>query len=196
MSHFDHAANEWDSPEKIKLMKSLATAVKEKLNLNSQKKIIDFGCGTGLFSLEFYDQAKSIVGIDTSKEMLKVFKKKEPSGEKITTKFINLENDDTQLKADLILSSMAFHHLNKPSKVLAKLKKMLSPGGEIIIVDLEKEDGSFHPDNEGMGVKHFGFSKDELVSWAHENDMSLEIHRINSVEKNDKIFHQFMCRFN
>ncbi|WP_417336201.1 methyltransferase domain-containing protein [Halobacteriovorax marinus] len=71
MSHFNHVANEWDSEEKIKMMEALSTKTKEFLNLDDKRKILDFGCGTGLFGLNFLEHASSILGIDTSEGMLK-----------------------------------------------------------------------------------------------------------------------------
>ena len=69
---------------------------------------------------------------------------------------------------DVIMSSMAFHHLKDPKKVLQLFKKHLAPNGKIFIIDLDEEDGTFHPDNKGMGVEHFGFSQKEFQTWATE----------------------------
>ena len=38
----------------------------------SGKKLIDIGCGTGVWTLHLAQKAKSVVGLDSSKEMLKV----------------------------------------------------------------------------------------------------------------------------
>ena len=63
---------------------------------------------------------------------------------------------------------MAFHHLKDPKAVLSLFKKHLTPSGRVFVIDLDEEDGSFHPDNEGMGVHHFGFSINTMESWSHE----------------------------
>ena len=60
MDHFNKVANEWDSAEKISLMKELATKVKNSVELEFDLEILDFGCGTGLFGLEFVDHAKDL----------------------------------------------------------------------------------------------------------------------------------------
>lgn len=90
---------------------------------------------------------------------------------------------------------MAFHHLNKPEKMLGTLKNLLNPNGKLAIVDLDEEDGSFHPDNEGMGVKHFGFSKTTLESWAEKEGMTLDHHIINKIDKNNREYGQFLAVF-
>jgi len=52
------------------------------------------------------------------------------------------------------------------------------PGGEIAIADLDKEDGDFHADNEG--VMHFGFERGEfkkveykkgIIGWIKNEDI-------------------------
>lgn len=195
MSHFNHVANTWDSKEKILLMQELSQKTIAKLNIQEKISIMDFGCGTGLFGLEFSDYIQTLVGVDTSAGMLEVFNEKTKGFENISSKMVNLENETLDQSFDLIISSMAFHHLDYPNQMIGKLCNLLSAGGKIAIVDLEKEDGSFHPDPVEMGVKHFGFTNDEIESWAEENDMSVNISTINTKEKNGKLYDQFLAVF-
>lgn len=195
MSHFNEVANDWDNLEKVKLMQKLAESARPYLKFDKKIDIMDFGCGTGLFGFEFYNIANTLTGIDTSSGMLAVFDKKAKDLANVKSLNIDLEANTINEKYDLIISSMAFHHLNNPARVLAKLIVNLKPGGKIAIVDLDKEDGTFHPDNEGMGVKHFGFSKDELQAWANEMELNFEHHLISSVHKNDRDYHQFLAIF-
>jgi tRNA (cmo5U34)-methyltransferase len=195
MSHFNEVANEWDNEDKVLMMQKLAHGVMEKVSLDKGLKIMDFGCGTGLFGLEFNDYAKEMLGVDTSDGMLKVFDEKTKGDDRFRSMNINLEEENISEKFDLIVSSMAFHHLNYPGKVLNKLKNNLNSGGKIIVVDLDKEDGTFHPDNEGMGVKHFGFSKETLENWANKSELNLDHYIINSIDKNERKYQQFCAVF-
>ncbi len=195
MSHFNDQAQEWDDEGKIKLMATLAQKTLQVLKLREPIDMMDFGCGTGLFGLEFADFAKSLVGIDTSEGMLDVFIKKTADANHITSILVDLEKEDCDQTFDLIVSSMAFHHLNNPQKLLGKLKTMLKPGGKIAIVDLDKEDGSFHPDNDAMGVKHFGFAKEEILDWADATELLIDYRIINTLEKDDKKYQQFLAVF-
>lgn len=192
MSHFNEIANEWDSPEKTQKMKSLASKVLEQVSLNKDLDILDFGGGTGLFGLEFENFAKSLEVIDTSEAMIEVFKKKTTGDKRFNSRILNLESQELNSTYDLIVSSMAFHHLNNPQAVLKKLAAALNDGGKILIVDLDKEDGSFHPDNKVMGVKHFGFSKEDLEGWGRELGLKTQWTIINEIPKNDRIYGQFL----
>ena len=193
MDHFNKVANEWDSAEKISLMKELATKVKNSVELEFDLEILDFGCGTGLFGLEFVDHAKRLVGMDSSQAMLDVFDLKTASISTINSVCVDLQESEFKDQFDLIISSMAFHHLKDPLNVLEKLVKLLKDKGQILIVDLDKEDGSFHPDNQGMGVKHYGFSKDELQMWQDKLNLKLEWKIINKILKNEREYNQFLA---
>ncbi|MCB0355601.1 MAG: class I SAM-dependent methyltransferase [Bdellovibrionales bacterium] len=195
MSHFNEQASNWDKEEKIKMMKILASKTIKALNLTQPLDIMDFGCGTGLFSLEMSKYIKSLVGIDTSEGMLEVFDKKTQGFDNINSLNIDLEKYNIQKKFNLIISSMAFHHLEDPQYMILKMRDLLSSDGRIAIVDLDKEDGSFHPNNVEMGVKHFGFSKQEIANWAEKSDMSLDYQIINTIDKNNKNYSQFLAVF-
>lgn len=198
MSHFDTQANSWDTPEKIKFFEALSKHIHDDLQLSDSARVLDFGCGTGLFGLNFLTQDNELIGIDTSPGMLEVMNGKVDSNYKLKTFLLNLEEDELPTdigKFDLIVSAMAFHHLNQPGKMIHKLKPLLKEGGVLVVMDLDKEDGSFHPDNEGMGVKHFGFAKEALESWARENQLNFKHSIYRYIEKNDRKYGQFLAYY-
>ena len=63
MSHFDSAANDWDTPEKITFFESLSNSIKEKIQLPQNARVLDFGSGTGLFGLNFLTKDTELVGV-------------------------------------------------------------------------------------------------------------------------------------
>ncbi len=194
MSHFNQMASQWDTPQKLEQARTLASRIKASLNGFNYNCVLDFGCGTGTLGIEMLSSIETrLLGVDTSEGMLEVLKQKSKVLPNIRSLLINLEEEIIKEKFDLIVSSMAFHHLNGPKEVLLKLKNMLNPGGRVVIVDLDQEDGSFHPDPKNMGVKHFGFSKDELQSWAQELGLKLEHSIVNTIEKNERKYDQFLA---
>ena len=195
MNHFNKIANSWDSPEKIKLMKVLAKKTIEQISIKNKVNILDFGCGTGLFGLEFSHLASNLVGVDTSVGMIEVFNQKTKAKSNITSFNGDIKDFTTDLKFDLIISSMTFHHLENPELTLGLLTKFLSKEGQILIVDLTKEDGTFHSDSNKIGVHHHGFSEQEIKYWGSENNLSSTYTIINSIEKSNKKFDQFLAIF-
>jgi ubiquinone/menaquinone biosynthesis C-methylase UbiE len=61
---------------------------------------------------------------------------------------------------DIIYSLMTLHHIPDTEYLLKQLYRLVRPGGFLYIIDLEKEDGSFH----GPVVTdvHLGFERERL----------------------------------
>lgn len=199
MTHFNEAAKNWDSQEKLERAKFFAKAIIKQTAFNGPISIMDIGCGTGLLSYQLTKNAKEILGIDTSSGMLAVFEEKAKDFPGAHSINIDLEKEELKIesKFDLIVSSMAFHHLNEPALLLKKLKPLLSANGKIAIIDLDKEDGSFHADPKNQGVKHFGFSEQDSKKWAEESRLKLNNREIiYEIEKHGKKFPMFLAIFN
>jgi len=200
MSHFNLVANSWDTPEKIELSKHYAQKILHLSKNKTPKKILEVGCGTGLLGANFLNENSSLLGVDTSEGMLKVFEEKF-KGLNAKSLLLNLEKEDfedsiKEKSFDLIISSMSFHHIKDPEKIILKLKKYLASEGTLAIIDLDKEDGSFHPDPKNMGVFHFGFSDETTKSWAqlsHFETYSREC--VHTIYKNEKNYPLFLAAF-
>lgn len=200
MNHFKEAAKNWDTNEKVLRNKSFFEAITKHLDGGiSNKAFIDFGCGTGLLASFFAEESSYLLGIDTTDEMLEEFNKKFERFSHVKTLNINLDEesfaDDSQM-VDAIFTAMAFHHSNTPIVALSKLQKLVKPGGKIFIIDLDEEDGSFHSNNQMMGVKHYGFSKDELSTWSSSLEFRKFSHEIiYEMNKNERVYSVFMAIF-
>ncbi len=162
-TNFDERAANWEKPRQINLANGVADTMIRELKLTDDMNVMDYGCGSGLVTLRLQPMIKSIVGVDSSKGMLDVFQDKiNNSGfNNVSCQLADLEDDGrVEGKFNLIVSSMAFHHVNKIPLLLERLHDLLLQGGSIGIADLDKEDGTFHSDN--SGVVHFGFERNYL----------------------------------
>lgn len=205
MEHFTQMAKEWDTPEKISRNIEYGKEIKNHLPfncVNQQIKILDLGCGTGLLGTQFLDHPESqIVGVDTSAGMLDIFLQKfkdnNPNGTRAKAFLMDMSKTDLpEHNFDLIVSAMAFHHIKDPYPMLQKLKERLNDKGVLAIIDLDEEDGTFHPDPKNMGVYHFGFSKEQNSAWADEVGLSLfERKIIHVIEKNEKTYPIFLALY-
>lgn len=198
MDHFNDKANQWDTPEKIRQSKSYADKILNQLNHNHPQSILEVGCGTGLLGSHFINDKSELIGVDTSTGMLAVFNEKFEKSNNVQSLLLNLEENEFPLnkKFDLIISSMAFHHLKNPEAMVLKLKKLLTPKGTLAIIDLDEEPGNFHPDPKNMGVHHFGFSKATTDGWgksAQFSNMNREI--VNIVKKDSGEFPIFLATY-
>lgn len=105
---------------------------------DSDKKILDLGCGPALW-LELIDSVANndceFIGVDIDINTLKYAQNKASTWNRKTT-FINcdIEKDIENLeKVDVILVFNMFSYIKKPEVFLMKLYNLLNPGGRIII---------------------------------------------------------------
>lgn len=161
---FDKKAKDWDDNRRIQRSKVIAEKIIDYVNLQENFSGLEFGCGTGLISLNLYDKLGKITCIDTSSGMIKQLEDKvaEHNLDKITVTQLNI-NDDHDLKSeyDIIYSSMSLHHVTSLEETLQNFYDLLQDGGQLCIVDLDKEDGSFHS-QESNFLGYNGFEQKEL----------------------------------
>jgi len=161
---FDKEAALWDeNPGRVKLAKDIAQTISKQITLMPDMNIMDFGCGTGLLTLQLQPLVRFITCVDSSQGMLNILKTKiaRMNLNNVKTELVDLDKGDT-LKGsyDLVLSNMTLHHIRNIKPLFDQFHKVLSPAGYLCIADLDSEKGRFHDDN--TGVFHFGFARPAL----------------------------------
>jgi 2-polyprenyl-3-methyl-5-hydroxy-6-metoxy-1,4-benzoquinol methylase len=161
---FDKEAVSWDEhPARVKLTKDIANVISRQIILTPEMDIMDFGCGTGLLTIQLQPLVHSIIGIDSSQGMLNVFnakvvKLKLPN---VRSQLVDLSKGHTLSgNYDLVVSNMTLHHIKEIGPLFNKFYSVIAPGGYLSVADLDLDDGKFHEDN--TGVFHFGFDRAAL----------------------------------
>ena len=161
---FNKDAADWDAnPGRVKLAADVAASMAARLELAPALDVLDFGCGTGLLSLAWAPQVRSLTGADSSPGMLGVFAAKAARMglANVRTQCVDLDQGGTLAgRFDRVVSSMTLHHIRGIAPLLAQFHRVLAPGGRLCLADLDTEDGQFHGDN--RGVHHLGFDRAEL----------------------------------
>lgn len=94
------------------------------------KKVLDVGCGTGLFAYRSAKKGANVLGIDFSEAAINIARKKY----KIPNlRFEKLNATEIQDKFDVIVSIGTLEHLDNPLKMLKIFKNHLKSNGRIII---------------------------------------------------------------
>jgi cyclopropane fatty-acyl-phospholipid synthase-like methyltransferase len=164
--HFDRAAATWDlADRRVALAHAVAQAIAARVPLAKKPSVLDFGCGTGLVTLELAPLAGAIAGADTSPGMLATLEGK-AKAMGMPVQLIALGEtgtDDLGGPYDLIVSSMTLHHIADVAALFRQFARYLCPGGQVALADLEEEDGSFH--EAAMSVQHNGFRREQIDAW-------------------------------
>ena len=96
-------------------------------------KILDLGCGTGFFARAWQKKGAEIIGVDTSKEMIAIAKKSDPTGNYQYGSADNL----VMVKAKsvgAITIILAMQNMEKLAMVIKECARVLVPGGSVYIV--------------------------------------------------------------
>ncbi len=160
---FDKEAQSWDKGPRIKMAADVADAIKREANPAKNMDVLDFGCGTGLLTLQLQPLVRSVTAVDLSAGMLEMLdsKLKELDIANVKTQRVDLDGGDAlEGSYDLVVSSMTLHHIKEPQTLIDMLFRVTAPLGRICLADLDLDDGEFHRDNHG--VFHFGFDRESM----------------------------------
>ncbi|WP_114418313.1 class I SAM-dependent DNA methyltransferase [Marinospirillum perlucidum] len=192
-THFDQAARQWDERPLSRQLAAMLPRLLEALPLIPGQELLDFGSGTGMLSVPLAQKGAKVTALDTSAAMLDVLEEKQVAG--VTP----LKQDifaGLPQRYDGLVSCMALHHVADTQALLEIFSEQLNPGGYLALVDLYAEDGSFHGDNEGKGVKHFGFEpqalEKQLLAAGFTDINFQEIHQLH--HKNGRSYPLFLLR--
>ena len=115
-------------------LKFIAQNIIEKLNLQFTDKLVDLGCGTGLFTKAIHNQIQlknPIVCVDFSAKMLEQI----PSNDIYKPLLMDAINFASQAeKFDKILIKEMIHHISDKPKLIANLLKRLNAGGILLLI--------------------------------------------------------------
>ena len=121
------------------------------LNIKPGEVIADIGAGSGYFTFRlahFVGDKGKIYAVDVSPDMVRHINRRIRDS-KTTNVITVLADPDDPLLADQSVNRFficdVWHHVEKQTKYLALMKKMLKPGGEIVMIDFHKKELPFGP---------------------------------------------------
>lgn len=94
------------------------------------KKVLDVGCGTGLFAYKAAKKGANVLGIDFSEVAIKIAQKK---FKKSNLRYEKIDVSKIKDKYDVIVTIGTLEHMDDPLRTLKLFKKHLNPKGKIIV---------------------------------------------------------------
>jgi predicted TPR repeat methyltransferase len=190
---FNEKAKDWDASERKQLISSaVGAAILKNVPLNPQMNVMDFGAGTGLISAHIVPFVDKIVAVDISRAMLEKLTEKQEFQGKVEAVCQDITDKPIDAKFDLIISTLALHHAEDTLKLIKTFVEHLKPDAKVAFAELDKEDGSFHPEG-SEGVFHSGFERDKLQTLLEKNGFyDVQFITIHTMQKNDKQYPIFL----
>jgi len=104
-----------------------------------QVRVLDAACGTGRHAQFLDSLGCKCVGVDQSKEMLKIAKSKLPNNRFELGSLERLPFEDDEF--DLATVSLALCHLSEPTSALKELARVVRPDGTVLVTDPHPSSG-------------------------------------------------------
>ncbi len=171
----DPSRDEWQKPAEL-----IAA-----LNLSATAVVGDLGAGTGYFSARIAKQfpQSTVYAIDNEKEMVDYLKAR-ATKEKLGNLIPILSKDDgfaVEQKLDILLIVDTYHHLPNRELYFRKIKHLLKPNGQIVIVDFLPDSPTgppkkfrFQPPQIAKELQAAGFVQDKVLTWPRQFVMFLK----------------------
>jgi 2-polyprenyl-3-methyl-5-hydroxy-6-metoxy-1,4-benzoquinol methylase len=138
---------------------------------------IDFGCGTGILTLQLAEMVGNegkIYAVDNSAEMLKQVRLKNPP-----PNIIMIQEDVAQTGlngqiADICLLSSILHEVKRPSNLITEAYRLLKPEGRVVVIEFKMDSKSPSPPKKvriseeqlGRLFEQVGLSFINYIDWS------------------------------
>ncbi len=162
---FDQNARQWDDLVRALLpvpeyRQRLLTLVPEGV------AVLEIGIGTGGLLTELAERASQLIGVDHSPAMLEEARRrltdKGVSGVELRLgEMSHLPLPDASVGC--VVANMVLHHAADPAAVLTEIRRVLTPGGILLLADLARHEREAA--REQLADQWLGFEENELREW-------------------------------
>ncbi len=128
---FDGLAPYWDA-DMIRHDHIIDTIL-DNAGVNPGVSVLDVACGTGVLVPDYLKRnVRSVTGVDISREMIKIAREKFPQN---NVMFFNVDVEEIDYEGayDIVMVYNAFPHFPDPESLIARLSKLLRPGGTLTV---------------------------------------------------------------
>jgi len=103
-----------------------------------QDRLLDVACGWGFVIHAFRPLVASATGVDLSPEMAELARRAAAEQGLTGVKIVEGDAEDLRFpdgSFDIVTCRFTFHHFGRPLKALKEMKRVLAPGGRLVLYD-------------------------------------------------------------
>jgi ArsR family transcriptional regulator len=133
------------------------------LQLAPRGRYVDLGIGDGLLTLMLSDVAHSVTAVDLSAQMLSQLRTRAEARGITNVETVEGDIEDLPLpdsSYDVAVLSQALHHAMSPARALSEARRVLVPGGRVLVLDLLAHTEEWVKDQ--LQHRHLGFTEAAL----------------------------------
>ena len=174
--YFDTVASSWDLLKTLQVPEeAVEAAVVAALGGRLVETLVDLGTGTGRMLEVLAGSYRRGIGLDSSREMLAVARAR-LAGAGIGHAQVRLGDiadlDGSVGPADVIVIHQVLHYFDDPGRMLAQARRLLKPGGDMLIVDFAPHALEFLRSEHAH--RRLGLSQEQMRDWAAAADLAVQ----------------------
>lgn len=170
-SFFGRVGQEWDHLRKQLFGDGFSAPALLGL-LDPDLVVADLGCGTGNASLMLAPVVKRVIAVDRERSMLDAARAHLAELDNVEFRagdLLGLPIGDGEVDAAVTL--LVLHHLDDPGAAIREMKRVVRPGGALLLVDMVGHDRESY--RHSMGHRHLGFAPSAIESMADEAGLAV-----------------------
>ncbi|SDQ79481.1 class I SAM-dependent methyltransferase [Virgibacillus salinus] len=113
----------------------------DKIGIRERDRVADLGAGNGFFTIPIAERTNEVVyAVDIESQMLKLLEKRADEQQIENIQYIVSDLEGINLKDDSVnkvLVAFVIHEVESIKNALNEIKRILKPGGEIMIIEWE-----------------------------------------------------------
>lgn len=174
--YFDTVASSWDLLKTLHVPEeAVENAVVAALGGRKVNTLIDLGTGTGRMLEVLAGAYQRGIGLDSSREMLAVARARlvRAGLGQAQVRLGDIADLDLSMgPADVIVLHQVLHYFDDPGRMLAQARRLLRPGGEMLIVDFAPHDLEFLRSEHAH--RRLGLSHEQMAGWAEAAGLTVQ----------------------
>ncbi|PIE20320.1 MAG: ArsR family transcriptional regulator [Proteobacteria bacterium] len=135
--------------------------------------VVDLGCGTGEALARLAPSVARVIGVDQEASMIEAARARLAGRDNVELVEAGLSAVPLpDALADAALLVLVLHHLPEPAEALREARRLLRPGGALVVVDMVAHDRGEY--RQTMGHLHLGFSAEGITALAAAAGLTLD----------------------
>lgn len=167
-AYFAKVADSWDMLRSLHVPEeAVEAAILEALGDRVVDLLVDLGTGTGRMLELLAGHYRRGIGIDSSREMIAIARAKLASASvgHAQIRLGDIADLDSGVgPADVVVIHQVLHYFDDPGKLIAQARRVLKPGGEMLIVDFAPHELEFLRTHHAH--RRLGLSEAQMAAWA------------------------------